>query len=149
MAHTTVMIGIAILVLMLAATVMTVVFATRGAMAGNGPVIEVLHFVGAEAQFIAAEFRRHFFWIGLKGAAAGSFAAIIVFVLFAWWSSRNLATPQADQATALFGNFVIGTTGYVGVLFIMALVAGLTAATTHFTVVARLNGIDIGRTDHD
>ena len=149
MARTTVMIGIAILVLMLAATVMTVVFATRGAMAGNGPVIEVLHFVGAEAQFIAAEFRRHFLWIGLKGAAAGSLAAIIVFVMFAWWSSRNMATPEADQATALFGNFVIGTTGYVGVLFIMALVAGLTAATTHFTVVARLNGIDIGRTDHD
>ncbi|MDN2579777.1 ABC transporter permease [Aquibium sp. ELW1220] len=149
MARTTVLIGIAILVLMLAATVLTVVFATRGAMAGNGPVIEVLHFVGAESQFIAAEFRRHFLWIGLKGAAAGSLAAIIVFVMFAWWSSRNIATPEADQATALFGNFVIGTTGYVGVLFILALVAGLTAATTHFTVVARLNSIDIGRTDHD
>ena len=44
-------IGIAVLVLMLSATVLTVVFATRGAMAGNGHIIEVLHFVGAEATF--------------------------------------------------------------------------------------------------
>ncbi|TGV46067.1 ABC transporter permease, partial [Mesorhizobium sp. M2D.F.Ca.ET.160.01.1.1] len=36
MARTTVTIGIAVLALMLSATVLTVVFATRGAMAGNG-----------------------------------------------------------------------------------------------------------------
>ncbi len=53
MARTTVTIGVAVLVLMLSATVLTVVFATRGAMAGNGHIIEVLHFVGAEASFIA------------------------------------------------------------------------------------------------
>lgn len=148
MARTTVTIGIAVLVLMLSATVLTVVFATRGAMAGNGPVIEVLHFVGAEARFIAGEFRRHFLWIGLKGAATGSLAAIVVFVAFGWWSSRNLATPEADQATALFGNFAIGATGYAGVFVVMVIVAGLTALTTHMTVVARLNSIEIGRTDH-
>ena len=49
MARTTVMIGVAVLALMLSATVLSVVFATRGAMAGNGHIIEVLHFVGAEA----------------------------------------------------------------------------------------------------
>ncbi|MEX0406423.1 ABC transporter permease [Aquibium sp. LZ166] len=148
MARTTVTIGLAVLVLMLSATIMTVVFATRGAMAGNEPVIEVLHFVGAESGFIAAEFRRHFLWIGLKGAAIGGLAAIIVFVAFAWWSSMNLATPEADQATALFGNFAIGATGYAGVLIVLVIVAGLTAATSHATVVARLNQIEIGRTDH-
>ena len=149
MARTTVTIGLAVLVLMLAATVLTVVFATRGAMAGNGPVIEVLHFVGAESRFIAAEFRRHFLWTGLKGAAAGSLAAIVVFVVFGWWASRNMATPEADQAAALFGTFAIGVTGYCGVLVILAVVAALTAATSHATVVARLNSIEIGRTDHD
>ncbi len=51
---TTVLIGVCILVLVLAATAMTVIFATRGAMAGNGHIIEVLHFVGAEGRFIAA-----------------------------------------------------------------------------------------------
>ena len=147
MARTTVLIGIAVLALMLAATLLTVVFATRGAMAGNGHIIEVLHFVGAEARFIASEFRRHFLLTGMKGAAAGGIAAIIVFIVFSWWSSRNMATPQADQATALFGNFAIGSAGYLGVGLMVLVIGGLTAATSHATVVAYLSDIDVRQPD--
>ncbi|SMH57255.1 cell division protein FtsX [Mesorhizobium australicum] len=148
MARTTVAIGIATLGLILAATVLTVVFATRGAMAGNGQIIEVLHFVGAEASFIASEFRRHFLLIGAKGAAAGGLVAILVFIVFGWWSSRNMATPEADQAAALFGNFAIGLAGYLGVAVIVGLVAVLTAATSHVTVVSYLHDIDVpGRSE--
>lgn len=143
MARMTVTIGIAVLALMLSATVLTVVFATRGAMAGNGHIIEVLHFVGAEARFIATQFRRHFLLTGIKGAAAGGLAAIAVFLGFAWWSVRNLATPEADQATALFGNFSIGSAGYAGVAIVVVLIAALTAATSHATVVSYLSDIDI------
>ncbi|MER9354803.1 ABC transporter permease [Mesorhizobium sp. M0514] len=147
MARTTVTIGIAVLVLMLSATVLTVVFATRGAMAGNGHIIEVLHFVGAEARFIAREFRWHFLVTGMKGAAAGGAAAILVFIVFSWWSSRNMATPQADQATALFGNFAIGSAGYLGVGLMVLVIGGLTAATSHATVVAYLSDIDVRQPD--
>ncbi|MGF7006510.1 cell division protein FtsX [Aminobacter sp. BE322] len=147
MARTTVTIGTGVLVLMLAATVLSVVFATRGAMAGNGHIIEVLHFVGAEARFIAREFRRHFLLTGMKGAAAGGLAAVLVFIVFSWWSSRNLATPQADQATALFGNFAIGANGYLGVAVVVAVIGALTAATSHFTVVAYLDEIDMHQPD--
>jgi cell division transport system permease protein len=147
MARTTVTIGIAVLALMLAATVLSVVFATRGAMAGNGHIIEVLHFVGAEAGFIATQFRRHFLYTGMKGAAAGGLAAVIVFIAFAIWSSRNLATPEADQATALFGNFAIGASGYAGVALIVLLIGALTAATSHLTVVAYLSDIDVRQSD--
>lgn len=143
MAHTTVTLGMAILVLMLSATVLTVVFATRGAMSGNGHIIEVLHFVGAEARFIAAQFRGHFLLMGMKGAAAGGIAAMIVFIAFSWWSSRNLATPEADQATALFGNFAIGAAGYGGVALIVLVIGALTAATSHVTVVTYLKDIDV------
>lgn len=142
MANTTVTIGISVLVLMLSATVLSVVFATRGAMAGNDHIIEVLHFVGAEARFIAGEFRRHFLFTGMKGALAGGLAATVVFIVFSWWSSRNMATPQADQATALFGNFAIGATGYLGVALVVLAVGGLTAATSHLTVVSYLGDID-------
>lgn len=142
MAHTTVTIGVGVLALMLSATALTVIFATRGAMSGNGHVIEVLHFVGAEAPFIAREFRRHFLIAGARGAAVGGIAAIIVFILFSWWSSRNIATPEGDQAAALFGNFSIGLSGYLGVLLIVLVIAGLTAATSHFTVTNHLKKID-------
>jgi cell division transport system permease protein len=147
MARTTVTLGVAVLVLMLSATVLSVVFATRGAMAGNGHIIEVLHFVGAEARFIATEFRHHFLLTGMKGAAVGGLAAVVVFIVFSWWSSMNLATPEADQATALFGNFAIGVTGYAGVALVVAVVGALTAATSHFTVVTYLSDIDVGRPD--
>lgn len=142
MANTTVTIGLSVLVLMLSATVLSVIFATRGAMDGNGHIIEVLHFVGAEARFIAAEFRRHFLLTGLKGAVAGGVIAVFVFLGFSWWSSNNLATPEGDQATALFGNFAIGPSGYAGVGLIVLLIAGLTAATSHFTVVTYLKELD-------
>ena len=147
MARTTVAIGIAVLALMLAATVLSVVFATRGAMAGNEHIIEVLHFVGAEARFIAAEFRRHFLLTGIKGAAAGGLVAIVVFVVFSFWSSRSLATPQGDQAAALFGNFAIGASGYGGVALIVAVIGILTAATSHITVVSYLSDIDVRQPD--
>ena len=147
MARTTVTIGAGVLALMLSATVLTVVFATRGAMAGSGHIIEVLHFVGAEARFIAAQFRRHFLVTGMKGAAAGGCAAAIIFLGFSWWSSHNLATPEGDQAAALFGNFAIGLSGYAGVLVIVLAVAALTAATSHITVVSFLSDLDARQSD--
>ena len=142
MARTTVTIGVAVLVLMLSATILTVVFATRGAMAGNGHVIEVLHFVGAEGRFIAVEFRRHFLAVGMKGAAIGGILAVAVFLLGSWWSASNLATPEADQAAALFGTFGIGLAGYLGVIAVVILIALLTALTTHYTVLTFLSDLD-------
>lgn len=147
MARTTVTIGIGVLALMLSATLLTVVFATRGAMAGNGHIIEVLHFVGAEAGFIAAQFRRHFLVTGMKGAAVGGVLAAIVFLGFSWWSSRSLATPEGDQAAALFGNFAIGAAGYGGVVIIVAAVAVLTATTSHITVVSYLSDLNSRQSD--
>ncbi|MBL8582187.1 MAG: ABC transporter permease, partial [Rhizobiaceae bacterium] len=147
MARTTVAIGFGVLVLILMATTLTVIFATRGAMAGNGHIIEVLHFVGAESRFIATEFRRHFLQTGMKGALAGGAAAVAVFLLFSFWSSRNMATPQADQASALFGNFIMGLTGYAGVGLIVLAVGALTALTSHMTVITYLSDIDTRQPD--
>ena len=143
MARTTVTIGMGVLILMLSATVLSVVFATRGAMAGSGHIIEVLHFVGAEASFIAAEFRQHFLITGMKGAIAGGAAAVLVFIAFSWWSSMNFATPEGDQASALFGNFAIGASGYAGVALIVLVIGALTAITSHMTVVSYLTDIDV------
>lgn len=142
MARTTVLIGLVVLGLVLMATALAVIFATRGAMAGNGHIIEVLHFVGAEGRFIAGEFRKRFFFTGVKGAFAGGLAALAVFLAVGWWSSANRATPEADQAAALFGDFAIGWGGYLGVFAIVIVVAVLTAETTRLTVLRHLKGLD-------
>ena len=147
MSRTTVLIGIGILSLVLTATALAVVFATRGAMAGNGPIIEVLHFVGAEQGYIARQFQRRFFVTGIKGALAGGLASVLIFLAIGWWSSSNMATPEADQANALFGTFSIGWGGYASILALVVLVATLTAETTRFTVIRHLNTLDRARPD--
>jgi cell division transport system permease protein len=139
MARTMVLLGLGVLGLVLAATALAVVFATRGAMSGNGHIIEVLHFVGAETGFIARQFRNRFLLNGIKGALAGGVAAIVVFFAVGIWSSYNLATPEGNQTNALFGTFSIGGDGYLGVLGIIALVAVLTAETTRLTVIGYLH----------
>ncbi len=147
MANATVIIGFSILALVFVATVLSVVFATRGAMASNRDIVSVLHYVGAEAGFIAREFHRQFLVTGMKGAAAGGVAAIFVFVAFSWWAGRNMATPQADQAAALFGTFAIGWAGYLGVALMVLVIGALTAATSHVTVIAYLSDIEVRQTE--
>lgn len=142
MAHTTVLIGMGVLTLMLSATVLTVVFATRGAMSGNGHIIEVLHFIGAEAKFVAREFEWHFLRTALKGALCGGAAAMLVFLIISWWTTRNLATPEGDQAAALFGSFAIEREGYIGIAITILVVSLLTMITSRLTVIRQLKDMD-------
>ena len=139
MAGTTVAGGVCILVLMFAATILSVTFATRGAMATNKTVIEVLHFVGAKNGFIARNFQHHFLVLGLQGGAIGGGAAIVLFAaaaLMGHWFSGG------DQASVLFGSFSIGIAGYAAVLGQVVLIAVVTALTSRHTVNSTLEKID-------
>ena len=127
MAGTAIAVGVCILILMFAATVLSVAFATRGAMATNKAVIEVLHFVGAKNGFIAQHFQHHFLVLGLQGGAIGGGAAIVVF-LAATMISHWLV--DGDQGSALFGSFSIGLAGYAAVLGQVVLIAVVTAWTS-------------------
>ncbi|TCL72676.1 cell division transport system permease protein [Rhizobium sp. BK251] len=147
MAHTTVMIGTGILLLVFTAMVLTVIFATRGALSGNRHIVEVLHFVGAESSFVATEFQKHFLKISLKGSAAGSALAALFFALAGLLQSRTLATPETDQATALFGTFSVGVLGYLGILATMIVIALLTTLTARLTVMRTIYEIDLLRSD--
>jgi len=142
MAGTAVAFGVCILVLMFAATILSVTFATRGAMATNKAVIEVLHFVGAKNGFIAHHFQQHFLILGLQGGAIGGGAAILLFALASVLSRWFAGTAGADQTAALFGSFSIGFAGYAAVLAQVALIAGVTALTSRHTVNNTLEMID-------
>src|SRR4030088_3357339 len=79
MTGATVLAGIGILALVIIATIISVSFATRGAMAANRPIVEVLHFVGAGDRYIANRFFRHFLRLGLQGGIIGGGAAVLAF----------------------------------------------------------------------
>ena len=142
MAGSAVAAGVAILLLMIAATVLSVSFATRGAMAANRPVIEVLHFIGAKNSFVAGIFQRHFLMLGLKGGAIGGGAAILVFALAGFISRWFLGTAGSEQVSALFGSFSIGTYGYVAVVAQVVLIALVTARASRHTVNRTLDAIE-------
>jgi len=138
MANATVLAGLAILSLVFVATVLSVVFATRGAMASNSVVVSVLHICGAEDGFIAREFQRHFLLLGLRGGLIGAAAAGLLFALLGFLVIPSISGTDSDQVSALFGHFAVGPIGYFGALGIAFLIAVMTALTSRLTVYQHL-----------
>ena len=107
MSRTAIGAGLSVLALVFAATMLSVTFATRGAMSTNRPIVEVLHFVGAKDRFIIWEFTRNFLALGLKGGAIGGGSAVLLFACASLIGSLFRVTPEQDQTAALFGTFAI------------------------------------------
>lgn len=138
MADTVVFIALGLFGLVLAAMFLTVAFATRGAMAGNHEIIDVLHFVGAEDRFIAREFQRHFLRLGLRGGVIGGGCAIALFLAAAGVRLYLRTTPGGDQLEALFGSFALGWRGYGAIAAITISIAVATGLISRGIVVRNL-----------
>lgn len=142
MARSAVLAGLCILALVIAATMLSVMFATRGAMSTNRQIIEVLHVIGAKQGFIAGEFQRHFLMLGLKGGGIGGAAAMILFALIALLSDWFKGTPGEAQAGALFGSLSLGAAGYGAIVGLVVLVAAVTAGASRLTVQRTLRSME-------
>jgi cell division transport system permease protein len=142
MTGATVFAGIGILALVIIATIISVSFATRGAMAANRPIVEVLHFVGAGDRFIANRFLRHFLRLGLQGGVIGGGIAMLMFgfseSIAGWFSG----TPVGDQFAALLGTFSLRPSGYLALAAQAVLIAAITAWASRRTLFATLDDID-------
>src|ERR1700694_714336 len=138
----TVFAGIGILALVIIATIISVSFATRGAMAANRPIVEVLHFVGAGDRYIANRFLRHFLRLGLEGGVIGGGVAMLCFgfseSIAGWFSG----TPVGDQFAALLGTFSLRPSGYLALAAQAVLIAAITAWASRRTLFATLDDID-------
>ncbi|MBO0712696.1 MAG: hypothetical protein J2P47_15600 [Acetobacteraceae bacterium] len=142
MANAAVAGGIAILALVLIATVLSVAFATRGAMATNRPIVEVLHFIGARDSFIGSQFQGHFLMVGLQGGAIGGGAALLVLWLGGVFNQLFVGTAAQEQTSALFSTFSLGPIGYAAVIGQIVLVAVVTAGTSRRVVTQTLASIE-------
>jgi cell division transport system permease protein len=142
MTGATVFAGIGILALVIIATIISVSFATRGAMAANRPIVEVLHFVGAGDRYIANRFLRHFLRLGLQGGVIGCGIAMLAFgfseSITGWFSG----TPVGDQFAALLGTFSLRPSGYLALAAQAMLIAAITAWASRRTLFATLDDID-------
>lgn len=139
MANTVIGVGIMLVVLVLGAVGLAVAFATRGAMAGNREVVEVLHFVGANDNFIAKEFQRRFFGMSLRGSIIGAIAAIATMLAFGMLSRSWRASAAGEQLEALFGSFDIGWSGIFAIVLVALVVSAITAIVSRVAVRRFLN----------
>ena len=134
MAGTLVLSGVLVLALIVLATVLAVVFATRGTMATNREIVDVLHFIGASNTFIAGEFQGRFLSLGFRGGLVGGLAAIAFFFLVAGAAGSLVPDQASAELGFLFGRFSLGLDGIAGIAAVVPVIAALTAITSRFTV---------------
>ncbi len=134
MAGTIVLSGLLVLVLIGAATVLAIIFATRGAMATNREIVDVLHYIGASNKFIAGEFQGRFLSIGLQGGLLGTVAGLLFFALIGTAAGNMLSSEAGAQVGVLFGRFALGIAGILGIAAVVPVIAALTAITSRLTV---------------
>ena len=134
--------GFGILVLVIVATIISVSFATRGAMAANRPIVEVLHFVGAGDRYIANHFLRHFLQLGLEGGVIGGGLAMLGFGFSESIANWFSGTPVGDQFAALLGTFSLRPLGYVVIALQAVVIAAVTGWAARRTLFATLASID-------
>src|SRR5262249_56350820 len=71
--------ALVIVALIFSAAAMTIVFAMRTSLRIHRNVTDVLHLIGARDQYIAEQFQRHAFRLGLLGGLIGAgFASLVV-----------------------------------------------------------------------
>jgi cell division transport system permease protein len=141
MADAIVVLAAALFVLMIVAMSTAIGFATRGAVAGNREIVEVLHLVGASNGFIAKEFQGHFRRLGFRGAMIGGLAAIASFatasVLSFWWAH----SPGGEEIATMFGSFALGPAGYLALVVVCAAVTLLTGLLSREIVMQHLQNL--------
>ena len=141
MADAIVVLAAALFMLMIVAMSTAIGFATRGAVAGNREIVEVLHLVGASNGFIAKEFQGHFRRLGLRGAMIGGLAAIASFAtasaLSFWWAH----SAGGEEIAAMFGSFALGPSGYLALVVVCAAVTMLTGLLSREIVMRHLQNL--------
>lgn len=134
MAGTIVVSGLLVLALIVVATVLAIIFATRGTMASNREIVDVLHFIGASNSFIAGEFQERFLMIGFRGGIVGGLAALVFFLMVSLAVGNVVSADASQQLGVLFGRFALGIDGMLGIAAVVPVIAALTAITSRMTV---------------
>ena len=127
--------GLAILVLVGAATTAIIVSATRSALASNREIVEVLNFVGATDRFISQEFEKHFLALGIRAGLVGAGSAILVFLILpALTPLLGGGVVTAAELRNLIGGGVLDAPGYLLLGIVVAVIAALCMLTSRYGV---------------
>jgi cell division transport system permease protein len=127
--------GLAILILVAAATTAIIVSATRSAIASNREIVEVLHFVGATDRFIAREFEKHFLSLGIRAGLVGAISAMAVFLgMPMGMELLGGGTVSLAEMRRLVGSGTLDVAGYLLLGIVVVVIAGQCMLTSRFSV---------------
>ncbi len=128
--RSTQLIALAIVFLITLATIGTVIFTTRTGMGIHSQTIEVLHFVGAQDEFIARQFATRAFIVGLQGGLGGILLAAPILYLFDY-ILRNLEAGLLPKAS-------LDISIWISVGMVVPIVAVIAMMTARSTVLKTL-----------
>ncbi len=112
---------LSIIIVIIGASIAISSYATQSVLRARQSIIDVLAHVGARDGFIARLFVSRFLSLGLKGAFAGTIAALVAFFIFGLWT-RGFNDGQTLNLTPRLGDLVF--------LFVLAGIMGLISAGT-------------------
>ncbi len=128
--RSTELIALAVVLLITLATIGTVIFTTRTGMGIHRRTIEVLHFVGAQDEFIARQFALRAFIVGLQGGFVGILLAAPILYLFDF-VLKNLEDGLLPKAS-------LDVSIWISVGAIIPVIALIAMATARSTVLKSL-----------
>ncbi|WP_125461858.1 MULTISPECIES: ABC transporter permease [Rhodomicrobium] len=131
--------GVAVIILMAAATVAIIVSAARSAIASNREIVEVLNFVGAEERFIARQFERHFLKLGIRAGIVGALAAGAVFMFLPILTEYLSGAATHAEIRRLVGTGRLDALGYASLLIVVFAIAMICLLTSRYGVRRILN----------
>src|SRR5262245_43038296 len=127
--------GLAILLLVGAATTAIIVSATKSAMASNRDIVEVLHFVGATDRFIAREFERHFLRLGVRaGVVRAIWAMLVVLAMPSFMEFLGGGAVTTAELRRLIGIGSLDARGYLLLAIVVLVIAALCMLTSRIGV---------------
>ena len=122
-----------VLVFIALATIGTVIFTTRTGLALHRNAIEVLHFIGAQDSYVAAQFAGRALGLGLKGGIIG--------LLLAVPSLLGIGVMAAKMESGMLPDITLGVAHWSALAalpIIVALIAMLTARITVMKTLSRM-----------
>jgi cell division transport system permease protein len=119
--------------LMAAATVGTVIFATRTGLAIHHDVIEVLHLIGARDDYVARQFATRALMLGLRGGLIGVALAVPTLLVVDGLAVRLEAGLLPDLSLA--------ATDWLAIAILPAAAAAIAMVTARLTVTSTLAGL--------
>lgn len=124
-----------VLSLVLLAATAIIVFATRAGLVAHGGIVEILHLSGAQSEFIAGEFARHFLRLGVRAGLMGFSAALAILLVL------RVTAGRAEEVVSLIPNLTLSPLSLVLLLVVPVGVAAISTLTARTTVLRTLERI--------